>query len=299
MLQIPYLKSLEGLQRRDPALAEALREIKPGETHIHRIELGRAPFKVLLSASAIQTEGKLFRLVAFQNVNEALDETEAQAWQKVLRVLTHEIMNSVAPISSLADTLQRRIHHEDEPRSILADLDLGLETIRRRSQSLLRFAETYRNLNKIAAPVRVHVLVRDLFESLHQLMSPSLEPRGIELEIVLKDPHIAIEADIHLIEQVLINLILNAAEAIKEKEQPRIVLSAYLSENQRPVLEVTDNGAGIPADLLEKIFIPFFSTRKNGNGIGLSLARQIMLLHKGNIQVRSVEGEGSRFMLSF
>ena len=138
-----------------------------------------------------------------------------------------------------------------------------------------------------------------MFENLHRLMEPTFEQKNIELEIILKDPDLILEADTDLIEQVLINLILNAADAVKEVDNPRILLSAYITPNNKIVIKVADNGIGISADLMEKIFIPFFSTRKTGSGIGLSLCKQIMMLHKGNIKVQSVAGEGTAFSLLF
>ena len=178
-------------------------------------------------------------------------------------------------------------------------MELGIDTIKRRSEGLLKFAETYRNLNKISTPNVKKVYVRDMFENLHQLMQPTLEQKHIELEIILKDPDLLIEADTSLIEQVLINLIVNEAEAAKESAEPRIMLSAYINSNNKAIIKLADNGIGISEELMDKIFIPFFSTRKTGSGIGLSLCKQIMMLHKGNIKVQSVEGEGSAFLLYF
>ena len=242
-------------------------------------------------------------LVALQNINEALDETESKAWQKLLSVMTHEIMNSVAPISSLADTLKNRLalslsQIEDDSGG-LHDLEIGIETIKRRSESLLKFAETYRNLNKITKPDMKKIFVRDLFENLYQLMEPTLDQKNIEMDIVLQDTGLVLEADGSLVEQVLINLIVNAKEALKDKEDARIVLSASITDRQKVSIKVSDNGTGIPEDVLENIFIPFFSTKKTGSGIGLSLCKQIMMLHKGNINVHSVPGEGSVFTLQF
>jgi len=256
----------------------------------------------LLSATAFQTDGKKYKLIAFQNVNEALDETESKAWQKLLSVMTHEIMNSIAPISSLADTLKNRLQsvtHLSNEEGSIDDLELGIDTIKRRSEGLLKFAETYRNLNKITKPNLRKVYIRDLFESMHHLMQPTLAQKNIEMEIILKDPDLPLEADTNLIEQVLINLVVNAIEAVKERPEPRIVLSAYLSNNKKTVIRVADNGMGMSEEVLDKIFIPFFSTKKHGSGIGLSLCKQIIMLHRGNIQVHSVEGEGTAFLLQF
>jgi two-component system nitrogen regulation sensor histidine kinase NtrY len=303
MLQLPYLKTIHSLQKRDGELYKDILSLKPGDNRIATAHLERSSFKILLSATAFQTEGKIYKLIAFQNVNEALDETESKAWQKLLSVLTHEIMNSVAPISSLADTLKNRLQQSVEllnnDSGSIDDLEIGIETIKRRSEGLLKFAETYRNLNKITTLNLKKVYVRDIFENLLQLMQPTLEQKSIEFETILKDTDLALDADTNLLEQVLINLVVNAIEAVRDKPNPRIVLSSYLASNRKTVIKVADNGNGIPAEVLDKIFIPFFSTKKSGSGIGLSLCKQIMMLHKGNIQVQSAEGEGTAFLLQF
>jgi nitrogen fixation/metabolism regulation signal transduction histidine kinase len=303
MLQVPYLKTIHSLAKRDNELYKDIIALKPGDGKITKAHLEKATFKVLLSATAFQTEGKKFKLIAFQNINEALDETESKAWQKLLSVMTHEIMNSIAPISSLADTLKNRLEksvsHMTTKSAAVHDLELGIETIKRRSEGLLKFAETYRNLNKIITPNLKPVYVRDLFESLHQLMEPTLAQKNIEMDIVLKDPSLILQADTNLVEQVLINLVVNAIEAVKDSPDPTIILSASSSPSRKILIKVSDNGLGMSEEVADKIFIPFFSTKKNGSGIGLSLCKQIMMLHKGNITVQSREGEGTAFSLQF
>ena len=303
IIGIPYVKTITALEKREEVLYKELTEIKPGENKVITITRNQQLIKVLITASLMRSDDKVYKLIAFQNVSEALDETESKAWQKLLSVMTHEIMNSVAPISSLADTLKNRLQSPEIVNSSmggqLEDLELGIDTIKRRSEGLLKFTESYRNLNKITKLDLKKVMVRDIFENLSSLMHPSMEKKHIELEIVLRDPALAIEADINLLEQVMINLLVNAIEAVKDKEHPRITLSAETQQNNRTVVKVSDNGSGIPTELLDKIFIPFFSTRKTGSGIGLSLCKQIMLLHKGNIQVQSAEGVGSAFLLVF
>lgn len=303
MLQLPYLKTIHSMQKRDAALYQDIIALKPGEGKITTAQPEATSFKILLSATSFQTDGKKYKLIAFQNVDEALDETESKAWQKLLSVMTHEIMNSVAPISSLAETLKNRLQQsapllKHHPGAV-DDLELGIDTIKRRSEGLLKFAETYRNLNKITTLNLTKVYVRDLFENLHRLMQPTLEQKQIELEIILKDPDLMLEADTNLVEQVLINLVVNAIEAVKSTDQPRIVLAGYQSGNRKTIIKVADNGLGIPAEIMDKIFIPFFSTKKHGSGIGLSLCKQIMMLHRGNIQVQSTTSEGTVFMLLF
>jgi two-component system, NtrC family, nitrogen regulation sensor histidine kinase NtrY len=303
LLGIPYLKTIHSLEKRDASLYKEVLALRPGENKVVDIMHDKSAFKILLNATAFQTGGRIYKLIAFQNVSEALDETESKAWQKLLSVMTHEIMNSVAPISSLAETLKKRLHHttmgmESRPDG-LEDLELGIDTIKRRSEGLLKFAETYRNLNKITNPNLRKIYVRDLFENLQQLMQPTLAQKKIELDVVLKDTDLAVQADVNLIEQVLINLLVNAMEAVKDRQNARIVLTGYPVSGNKVVLKIADNGMGMTAEVLDKIFVPFFSTKKSGSGIGLSLCKQIMMLHKGNIQAQSVEGEGSVFTLQF
>jgi two-component system nitrogen regulation sensor histidine kinase NtrY len=303
MLGLPYLKTIHSLVKRDEELYKQVISLKPGETKIATAHAERKSFKVLLSATAFQTEGEKFKLIAFQNVDEALDETESKAWQKLLSVMTHEIMNSIAPISSLADTLKNRLEASvadlDNNSGSVDDLKLGIETIKRRSEGLLKFAETYRNLNKIITPNLTKIYVRDLFENLYSLMEPTLDQKKIEMEIVLKDTDLMLEADTSLIEQVLINLLVNSIDAVKDQRDPKILLTADNTVNKKIIIKVADNGPGMSDEVLDKIFIPFFTTKKSGSGIGLSLCKQIMMLHHGNIHAQSIEGKGTSFVLQF
>jgi two-component system nitrogen regulation sensor histidine kinase NtrY len=303
LISIPYLKTIHSLEKREPALYKDIMKLKPGDAKVLSITREQQQVKMLVTASIMRSDDKMYKLIAFQNVSEALDETESKAWSKLLNVMTHEIMNSVAPISSLADTLKNRLQSPEIANSIqsaeLEDITLGIDTIKRRSEGLLKFTESYRSLNKITKLDLNKILVRNMFENLNSLMRPTLEKKNIELEIILRDPALAIEADINLIDQVMINLLVNAIEAVKDRDEPRITLSAEVQSNNRTLVKVMDNGLGMPPELLDKIFIPFFSTRKTGSGIGLSLCKQIMLLHKGNIQAQSTEGKGSSFILQF
>ncbi|MGV3503224.1 MAG: sensor histidine kinase [Adhaeribacter sp.] len=305
LLQIPLMKTVQALAKRDPGLFQSVYELRPGQSRIataYPRQPDAATFKVLLSATAFQNEGRHYKLVAFQNVNEALEETESQAWQKLLNVMTHEIMNSVAPISSLAATLQDRLQQGSATSlsaADLADLEEGIATIKRRSEGLLRFAGTYRNLNRITTLQRSQLQVKEVFANLERLMRPTLAGRNIDLEMHLPAPHLALSADPNLLDQVLINLVLNAMEALRQSPAPLITLSAWESADQQVMIRVADNGCGMSPQVQEKIFIPFFSTRKQGSGIGLSLCKQIVLLHGGAIQVQSRQGQGTAFTLRF
>jgi two-component system nitrogen regulation sensor histidine kinase NtrY len=299
LLGVPYLKNIQALQKRDAALYEVLLALKPGDSRT--VRLHQQP--VLLSATAFSDEHGRTVLVAFQPVGEVLEETESQAYQKLLRVLTHELMNSVAPIASLADTLHQQWEAAAAgpvplPASV-ADLSRGVAVIRRRSEGLLHFTQTYRQLSKLSAATFQPVAVWALFEHVVGLLEPTFEQRGIDPDIVLADTDLHIVADATLVEQVLINLVTNALEAMQHQPAPQLRLAAYAQAPHRVVLEVTDNGTGIDAPLLDEIFVPFFTTKKAGSGIGLSLSRQIMQLHHGSIQVQSEAGRGSQFQLLF
>lgn len=291
LLQVPYVKTLAGLRQRNEDLYEHLLALRPGESQVVKLN-GQA---VLLSATAFTDDSGRSRLIAFQPVGEALDENEAQAYQKILRVLNHEIMNSVAPIASLADTLEKRLTAGTIP---VDEVSAGIAVIRNRSEGLLQFAQTYRNLSKLSAASFRVVRIIDLFESVLTLLDPTLAQRGIELDVIVPNTDLTIFADPTLIEQVLINLLTNAMDALRDQPDPALALSAAVNDG-RTVLAVTDNGAGISAELVDEVFVPFFTTKKHGSGIGLSLSRQIMHLHRGSIQVQSVAERGSTFSLSF
>ncbi|WP_242929560.1 sensor histidine kinase [Pontibacter vulgaris] len=305
LLHLPHMQTIHFLAKRDQDLYSEVLKLQPGHTKIataHTSYLEKSSFKVLLSATGFENEGSKYKLVAFQNVNEALDETESQAWQKLLNVMTHEIMNSVAPISSLADTLKNRLQQTSiggiSPDDV-EDLKVGIETIKSRSQGLLRFSETYRNLSKITKLNLDTLYVQGLFDNLQRLMQPTFAQKNIMLNIILKDPQISLQADVNLIDQVLINLLVNAIEAVKDQPNPEITLTAYTDTEKKTIIKVIDNGTGMSKEVQEKIFIPFFSTKKQGSGIGLSLCKQIVLLHGGTMQVHSEVGEGTVFSLRF
>lgn len=302
MLNLPHLRNISALEKRNQIILDEIMSLAVGDNKLITLSLNKSKIKILLTATAFQIDQQQFKLITFQNISEALEETEADAWSRLLRVMTHELMNSIAPISSLASTLntlvdESIINNEPQP-SYQEDLKVAIVTIGKRSNALLKFAETYRNLNKIATLNLQKVYVRDLFENQSNLMAPTLSERNIELEIILKDPSIQIEIDPNLVEQVLINLIVNAIEAVKKSQEPKIVLTAELDNHKKCIIRVNDNGPGISNELLDKIFVPFFSTKKNGSGIGLNLCKQIMMLHKGTINVQTNEGSGTSFYLT-
>lgn len=291
LLRVPYLKSIGGLARRDAILHETLRALRPGQQRVVKIG-GQA---VLLSMTGFVDEGGRQRLVAFQPVADVLDDTETQAYAKILRVLTHEIMNSVAPIASLAATLQARL---TTAPAVPEEVKTGVGVIQKRSEGLLQFTRTYRQLSRLSATALDDVPLFPLVDDVLTLLEPMLAARQIEPEVIMPDPTVTIRADRSLIEQVLINLVTNAIDALGNVPQPQLTVLAHRIST-RVEVALTDNGTGISADRIDDIFVPFFTTKEQGSGIGLSLSRQIMHLHGGSLRVESGEGRGSTFTLTF
>jgi nitrogen fixation/metabolism regulation signal transduction histidine kinase len=302
-LSIPSLKNIEFVKKRKPKLYEVIF----GRNHVKgnniSITIDNEKIKILISSTIFLIEKVSFKLIVLQNIDDTINRTESEAWKKLLSVMTHEIMNSIAPISSLAETLQSKIQQSmSDPEKYqleMTDLDTGIESIKKRSEGLLKFAKTYRSLNMVTKLNLTKVPINGLFENIRILMAPSLENKNIELNFEIKTADLKIEIDTYLIEQVLINLILNSVEACKEIKNPKIMLSAQKNIEGNSIIRVTDNGKGISEEIIDDIFIPFFTTKKNGSGIGLSLCKQIILLHNGKIQIKSVEGKGTIFSLVF
>ncbi|HZW78237.1 MAG TPA: ATP-binding protein [Flavobacteriaceae bacterium] len=291
LFETPHLGNISGLAKRNPDLYEKTLKLKIGSQQLETAFSNKGKIKLLIQLSEFETQNSIYRIVVYQNINKAVDETENKAWHKLLRVLTHEIMNSIAPISSLAETLNERLQHQEETEA-LKDFKTGISTIKNRSEGLLQFAKSYRLINKVDQPNFKELSVAQLFEGIFQLLGPSLLQKGIELDIILKNTRLKVVADKHLLEQVLINLTLNAMDALENTENPTIKLVS-LEKDDEIWIQVVDNGTGMEPELIEQIFTPFFTTKKAGNGIGLTLSKQIMLVHNGNITVESESKSGT------
>jgi len=302
-LDVPSFKNIRFIENRKPELYNTIFETYHREPNSISIALQNEKIKILISDTVFQVDDDAFKLIVIQNIDETLNKNESESWKKLLSVMTHEIMNSITPISSLADTLQRNlqltIEQPDEHQLELEDLNSGIKTIKNRSEGLLKFAKTYRSLSKVTHLNLQRVKILELFNNIQLLMEPSIKAKNIAIEFNITSPKLELDIDTHLIEQVLINLILNAVDACKNLDNAEIKVLASQNPNRDIVLKVLDNGSGIPQDILENIFVPFFTSKATGSGIGLSLCKQIMLLHKGRIIVKSIEGEGSVFSLVF
>jgi nitrogen fixation/metabolism regulation signal transduction histidine kinase len=307
MLQIRNVRFIEDLENVKEGLPKTLQEMKSGESSLIRLFLNDELLQVSVYATEFRMRGEDYVLVSLQNISSELDEKEIESWQKLIRVLTHEITNSITPISSLAETVREMLLDEDGDKLLLKALDSedlegvqgAIDTIQKRSQGLLNFVEVYRNLTRIPKPNFRYFKVAEIFDRSARLLKPKMNDLGIICTTRVFPPDMMITADPDLIDQVVINLILNALDAVKDRENGQIHVLATMNSNNRIVVEIKDNGVGIKPDLLDKIFMPFFTSKKHGSGIGLSLSRQIMHLHKGTIGVKSTPGEGTTFTLTF
>jgi nitrogen fixation/metabolism regulation signal transduction histidine kinase len=276
----------------NPDFPLLLSTLQPGEVKVIRIYKEEVMQDLAVTVTEYSTPAADLRLINLKNIRSILEENEMEAWQKLVRVLTHEIMNSITPIISLSDTLcERAIQQGMEEESLMLQ---GMKTIHRRSKGLMVFVENYRKLSRLSTPMLAPVEVGELLGDIKKLF-PSSKVRYI---YKVEDESRKLMIDRSQMEQVLINLLKNAGEACMDQPNPEVVVETdYQAENHIFRLSVTDNGCGILPEVVDRIFIPFFTTKPTGSGIGLSLCKQIMTLHGGSIRVKSELGKGSCFTL--
>ena len=241
-------------------------------------------------------------LATISNIQNVLEEQETEAWQKLIRVLTHEIMNTIAPITSLSQTILayfKNLDGNQPSEKVIRNTIKGLEVINERGTGLIAFVETYRKLTRIPPPEKKTIQLKQLLENTITFIGTEPIDDNIRISLEVTPPDLELTADKKQISQVLINLIKNSMEALKNHEEGKIVLNANTNKNGRKQITVTDNGPGIPEELMDKVFIPFFTTKESGSGIGLSLSRQIMQMHGGRLKVDSVPGKMTSVILIF
>ncbi len=309
LLQTTHLRNIRALRKLSRELVDKLFSLESGDKATVKIVLENDIITLALYATQFRLRDKQYTLVSLQNIQTELEEQEMEAWQKLIRVLTHEIMNSVTPISSLASTVNDMLSAAKEETNgdlpgkldagTMSDIEGALQTIQRRSSGLIHFVDAYRNLTLIPNPEFAIFPVKELFENIRNLMCIQTEEAGIELNLSVEPESLELTADTELIEQVLINLIMNAIHALAGADNGKINLEGGMDVRGRVVIKVSDNGPGMEKEVAEKIFIPFFTTKKGGSGIGLSLTRQILRMHSGNITVHSTPGQQTTFTLRF
>ena len=291
LLGMEQVSHLRQIKRLNEQLYDAFIAVKPGTNLKASYYNESASVNILLSASYASLKGKDVKIVAVSNIDPQLSENQEESWNKLTRVLTHEIMNTITPIVSLSDTLNQCAVEDKLDSNYIS----GLETISASSKGLLSFVESYRSLTRVAAPIRKSFLVSELVERVFQLTAPYTSDVGIGTVYIEKTEDVILWADENQIAQILINLVKNAAQA----GATRIEISVELDSLENVVIEVFNNGAPISAEGREEIFVPFYTTKQEGTGIGLSLSRQIMRLHNGSLTLSRSDEKGTAFKLKF
>jgi signal transduction histidine kinase len=305
LFRTPQLISFKSLERIDPALPAEIEALADGDRLLIRPRVDGEPLQLAVYLTEFVLLDRRYRLISFQNIRDELEQREIDFSQKLIKVLTHEIMNSVTPIIALCKVIEQSLTGGDSkglrPDELpdADDLKRSVASIQSRGDGLLRFVQAYRSLTSLPKPNRRPVDVKELLAETVTLLAPTLEPKGILLETRIDGEGLSIEADPEQLQQVLINLVRNAVEALDGRNDGRIVLGAARDGEGRTSIRVSDNGPGIPEEHIENIFVPFFTTKRGGTGVGLSVSRQILFLNRGLISVRSTGGHGAEFTLQF
>lgn len=306
------LNHLSQIAAFNATLAGAITRLHAGQEQSLTLAQGHDTLHLKLSCTLLRAGGRQHKLVSIQNIQSELETRELEAWQNLIRVMAHEIMNSITPITSLSETAEhfiregvKLIRHAggdqkaNELSALLEDAGSAVSTIGQRGKGLLRFVESYRTLSRLPQPLPAAFRVLDLFQALEKLMAEQAKTLQVDFRLSCTPETLQVIADAAQLEQALINLIKNAFEAVAEVSQARIQMVASMGELGAVNIEVTDNGCGIAPENLDSIFIPFFTTKRGGSGIGMSVVRQIVRLNDGKISVVSELNKGTTIKLVF
>lgn len=307
LLSKPYIKRIGALENVDEDLIKVIGNLRSGERELIKLLVQGELHQVAIQATEFKLMETSYKLLSLQDIRPELDNKEVEAWQKLIRVLTHEIMNSITPVSTLSGALGNLLQDADGNAKAstdvseedMEDIRTGLDTIESRTRGLLKFVRAYRSLLKVPKPVFREIVLQETLVRISTLLKSDLAARGIDIELKCPREALVIQADPELVEQVLINLIKNAMEALKGTPGGRIEVIAARPREHKTIVQVRDNGPGIEEEFRDQIFVPFFTTKAEGSGIGLSLSRQIMQMHRGSITMQTEIGEGTAFTLEF
>ncbi len=298
------LTHVDRLAQEQPDLFQAMQGLKTGQSVTVKIPDGGRLRQVSVKMVALQFNEKEFRLYSLYDVRAELEENELETWQKLIRIMTHEIMNSIAPITSLSNTLLAYFQKDGKPLDVselnqqkVDDAAAGLSVVEERTAGLQNFVEDYRKLTKIPTPVFDAITLEEWLASIRLLFEPRRSEGGIELLITNDYPKATFVGDERLLTHVILNLLNNAADALENMEEKRVEIRTETGEEERLRLTVRDNGIGFQQAALDELFIPFYTTKENGSGIGLSVSKQIMHLHGGSISAHSHSGTSTEFVL--
>ncbi|MBL6446240.1 GHKL domain-containing protein [Fulvivirga sp. 29W222] len=302
LLKKPYLKNIRDVEAVDPNLYHAITTLHSGERRVINAFIKDEIIQLSLHIKDFILQNKSFRIVLLQNIHIELEQKEVEAWQKLISVLTHEIMNSVTPIVSLSTAINQMLNNKELsqlPVDDQKDIITSIQTIENRSKGLLKFVNAYKDFSKTPELKIIDVDISGMIERITSLLKPDLEKSSIKLKLDIKGSELKVKADHELLEQVLINLLKNAIEALDGSQKGEIRISARRAGARKIALTIEDNGPGMTKETIDRIFIPFYTTKKKGTGIGLSFARQIMKLHNGSITAQSEPEKGTMFHLEF
>lgn len=304
LLQIPQFRDISDLAKLSNELLEEVIEMKPGQRMSKKVN---SNLHLIIQSTSLKMGGQSWTLLSLQNINAELQSNELEAWQNLTKVLRHEIMNSITPISSLVESL-RTILDEDSyvqqegfliKKDGFQDVQEGLDTIANRSKGLVNFVNAYRDYTNIPLPEKELVNIKNLFEKVLNLMKEDLRVSEIEVQLEIIPDTLEILCDPDQIMMILINLLKNSSESLANQANRIIFLRAISQGDLGSIIQVEDHGPGIVPEALERIFVPFYTTKKTGSGIGLAISRQIMNLHRGSLQVTSKPNERTVFTLNF
>jgi len=281
---------LNDLDKKHAGIGAIIQGLRPADQLSINIKLGATDRRISIHSSQIKLKQETVGIVALNDITHQMEEQEILSWKKLIRVINHEIMNSMTPIITLARAIRRKLSKQE------TDAIQSASIIEERSKGLVHFIERYKKLTNLPPLNLERFPAEELFTKTEQLFKEELDAKNIRL-IRQASCKIELEADRQMLEQVLINLVKNAAEALRETENPEIELSCQLENDQDFCISIRDNGEGIPPEKQEQVFVPFFTTRDKGSGIGLSLCRQIIRMHRGQIHMESLPGAGTRVIL--
>ncbi len=306
IIGFPHIEHMDLLKQKNSELYEQMIQITPGEGRTVKLLVGTELRSLSVKVSLLNFGESRFRLYSIFDIRAELEENELDSWHKLIRVMTHEIMNSIAPITSLSNTLSRIFTRDNKPLPVtevtdkhIVNIIHGLEVIENTGKGLMDFVEDYRKLTKIPKPVFKSIRISQWLNSIYVLLRNRFDEEKIEFRINMKGSPEELIGDEKLLTQVMINILNNAADALKNTKFRKIVIAVSEGSGGKTKISVTDNGMGIAPEEIEKIFIPFYTTKENGSGIGLDLSRKIMRLHKGTITVFSQPGKQTTFTLIF
>lgn len=299
LLNVPAYSYWHRFEEHVPLFAQEIAQINTGGKRFIELKIQDKFIQLSIEVIPLNLYGADYNIISFQNIKDEIEQKETEAWNRLIGVISHEILNSITPISSLSDTVNQMINDKDSLNSEdLEDLKPALQTIKRRSEGLLDFVKDYRLIAELPTPNAQQHSVGEVLQHVKVLMQPMVNAKHIKLQVLQTASKITLQIDIKLIEQALINLITNSMYALENIEQPIIEVSYRLAHN-KVYIDVTDNGKGIEAENIEKIFVPFYTTRKTGSGIGLTITRNIMKMHRGSLEVDSIPNQKTTFSLVF